>query len=118
MLHNIGIDTAGRIYIADRPNSRVQILEQDGTFVAEWTDVINPGAFWMGHDGLMYVVEQGQPTGVSVFTLDGELVSRWRGAENGMEAPHDIWGDSHGNLYVAEIGLLGHGQRVRKYVRL
>jgi len=117
MLHNIGIDNVGRIYIADRPNSRVQILEQDGTFVAEWTDVINPGAFWYGHDGLMYVVEQGEPTGVSVFTLDGDLVSRWRGPENGMEAPHDIWGDSSGNLYIAEIGIEGHGQRVRKYIR-
>ncbi len=116
MLHNIGIDPAGRLYIADRPTSRVQVLEQDGTFVTEWTDVLSPGDFWLGHDGLMYVVEQGQPTGVSVFTLDGELVSRWRGAENGMEAPHGIWGDSKGDLYVSEIGLdPAHGQRVRKY---
>jgi hypothetical protein len=34
-----------------------------------------------------------------------------------MEAPHDIWGDSSGNLYIAEIGIEGHGQRVRKYIR-
>ncbi|MFW6195384.1 MAG: peptidyl-alpha-hydroxyglycine alpha-amidating lyase family protein [Chloroflexota bacterium] len=117
LLHNIGIDERGRVFICDRENSRIQLFDQDGKYLEEWTDILNPGDVYMGPDHLVYVAEQGRPTGVSIFTLDGELLSRWRGPEAGMEAPHGIWGDSAGNVYVAEIGRPGHGQRVRKYVR-
>ena len=37
----------------------------------------SPGDLWI-RDNIVYVVEQGPGTGVSVWTLDGELITRWR----------------------------------------
>jgi DNA-binding beta-propeller fold protein YncE len=118
LLHNVGIDSQGRVFICDRENSRIQIFNQQGKFLAQWTDVLSPGDVYMSRDKLIYVAEQGSPTGVSIFTEKGDLVCRWRGARAGMEAPHGIWADSKGNVYVAEIGRPGHGQRCRKYARV
>ncbi|MSQ09163.1 MAG: 6-bladed beta-propeller [Dehalococcoidia bacterium] len=119
LLHNIGIDSRGRVFICDRENSRIQIFDQDGKFLKTWSDVLSPGDVYFGPDNLCYVAEQGRPTGVSVFDLDGKLVSRFRGGPDGVtEAPHGIWADSKGDVYVAEIGQKGHGQRVRKFVRV
>ena len=119
LLHNIGVDSRGRVFICDRENSRIQIFDQDGEFIKMWKDVLSPGDVYFSADNLCYVAEQGSPTGVSIFTLDGELVSRWRGGPDGVvEAPHGIWADSKGDVYVAEIGRPGHGQRVRKFVRV
>jgi DNA-binding beta-propeller fold protein YncE len=119
LLHNIGVDQRGRVFICDRENSRIQIFDQEGKFITKWTDVLSPGDVYFGKDRLCYVAEQGSPTGVSIFDLDGKLVSRWRGGPNGVtEAPHGIWADSKGDVYVAEIGRAGHGQRVRKFARV
>lgn len=116
--HNIGVDSRGRVFVADRQNQRVQIFDQDGGFIAEWADdVRGPGDFFM-QDEVVFLVEQGRPTGITIFDLDGGIVTRWRGAENGTEAPHGIWLDSKGNIFVAEIGQPGHGQRMRKYVKI
>jgi hypothetical protein len=30
--------------------------------------------------------------------------------------PHGIWGDSHGNIFVAELGT--QGNRARKFVKI
>jgi len=35
-LHGIAMDSQGRIFVADRGNSRVQVLDSNGKFVAEW----------------------------------------------------------------------------------
>ena len=118
LLHQVAIDGRGRVLIADRENQRVQIFDQDGKFIEEWNDdVRGPGDFYI-KDDVIFMVEQGAPTGVTVFDLDGKIITRWRGAENGTEAPHGIWGDGKGNLFIAEIGQPGHGQRMRKYNKI
>jgi DNA-binding beta-propeller fold protein YncE len=34
--HSLAIDSAGRIYVADRSNNRVEIFDADGAFLGEW----------------------------------------------------------------------------------
>jgi DNA-binding beta-propeller fold protein YncE len=34
--HGIALDSSGRVFVADRANSRIQIFDQDGKFLAEW----------------------------------------------------------------------------------
>ena len=123
--HNIALDTRGRVFVADTMNHRVQIFDQDGGYIEEWADDVRwPSAFFM-RDEFVFLIEQGiepgTPTGVTIFELDGKVVTRWLGAENGTEAPHGIALDSNGNIFVAEIsepGEPGHGQRMRKYARI
>lgn len=118
LLHQIAIDPRGRVLIADRENQRVQLFNQDGEYIEEWTSGLRlPGAFHIAGDAV-YVVEQYEPSGVSVFDLDGNLITRWTSDQDGILDPHGISGDAQGNLYIAEIGSPGTGQRVSKLVKV
>lgn len=118
LLHKVGIDSQDRVYICDRENNRIQRFDLAGNYIDEWTDVAGPGDTYFHTDGMVYVVEQGGGNGVSIWTEEGELVTRWRGVAEACEAAHGCWVDSEGTIYVAEIGQPGHGQRVRKFVRV
>lgn len=117
ILHKVGIDKNDRVYICDRENNRIQIFDTDGNYITEWNDLVGPGDVFFDDD-VAYVVEQGGGNGVSIWTLDGELITRWRGNADACQAAHGGWFDSNGNLYVAEIGELGRGQRVTKFSRI
>ena len=34
--HTIAIDAAGRVFVGDRSNYRIQVFDQDGTYITEW----------------------------------------------------------------------------------
>ena len=76
-----------------------------------------PGDLWIKDDEV-YVVEQGGGCAVSIWTLDGELITRWKGSEGPgkgtLKAAHGICVDSQGSIYVTEIG---DAQRVQKFQR-
>ena len=118
LLHNIWVDKNSRIIICDRENDRIQIFDDQGNFIEEWTDISKPGDVWV-HDDLVYCVEQGDHGGVSIWTLDGEVVSRWKIDEDpgkgSILGGHGITVDSEGSIYVTEIG---NGERVSKFVRV
>jgi DNA-binding beta-propeller fold protein YncE len=133
--HGIAIARDGTVYVADRENSRVQLFSPRGEFVAEWTDVGRPmQVFVERRDGAehVFVAETGfragmfpwavapgpNPPGarVSVFTIGGELVARWGEGEDpcapgNFFAPHDLWIDSRGDLYVGEVTMSAGGNR-------
>lgn len=118
LLHNVWVDKNSRVYIADRENNRMQIFDDEGNFIEEWTDMTAPGDLWI-HDDIIYVIEQGGGNGVSIWTMDGELLTRWRGNEGAglgtLIGGHGICVDSQGSIYVTEIG---QGERVSKFVRV
>ena len=125
LVHNLDIDSKDRVYVCDRQNCRVQIFDYDGNYIDSWTDVLNPGGVYCDRNNLVYVAEQGVPTGIqpnglSIFTEEGELVSRFRGRENGFVQPHGISTDSKGNLYLAELESLdiGKDHRISKWNKI
>ena len=68
---------------------------------------------------MVYVAEQGDGSAVSIWTLDHELLARWRGDEGPdrgtLTAAHGICVDSEGSIYVAQV----RGEPlVRKYRRI
>ncbi len=122
--HGIAVDGHGIIWVADRENSRLQRFSPEGEFLGAWTDVARPCDLVIDAAGRVYVAELGyragmwpgtepphpQATGgrVSIFDSTGKLLARLGGGERPWEAgdffaPHDIWLDSRGNLYVAEV---------------
>lgn len=129
--HGIALDSAGRVYVADRENSRIQIFSGDGKFLSEWTDVARPMQIAIDPSDHVFVVEVGWRAGLfpwqtapanpagarlSVFSRSGELLARWGDADNpcapgNFFAPHDICIDSHGDLYVGEVILSAGGNR-------
>jgi|TARA_B100000959_G_scaffold59100_1_gene62005 DNA-binding beta-propeller fold protein YncE len=114
ILHKVGVDKNNKVYICDRENNRIQIFDVDGNYLSEWNDVVGPGDIFFD-DEIAYVVEQGGGNGISIWNLDGELITRWRGNSDACQAAHGGSYDSAGNIYVAEIGEPGQGQRVTKF---
>jgi DNA-binding beta-propeller fold protein YncE len=129
--HGIGVDRIGRVFVADRENSRLQIFSPDGEFLDEWTDVVRPCEVFLDHEDNVFVAELGRRAGlfpwmqpdlsvsggrVSVFDQEGRLLARWGGGEHpgtpgDFFAPHDIWVDSQGSVYVGEVTMSAGGYR-------
>ncbi len=130
--HGIAVDADGTVVVADRENSRLQLFTAEGIHRGDWTDVARPCEVFIDRErGLFYVAELGfragrwpgtgshtlgQPLGrVSLFARSGKLLARWGGegdpcAPGDFFAPHDIWVDARGDLYVAEVALSGGGR--------
>ncbi|MBT4867499.1 MAG: hypothetical protein HON53_20535 [Planctomycetaceae bacterium] len=121
--HGLGIDAEDRLYVADRENSRVQIMTREGELLETWTDVVRPCEVYVAADGLVFVAELGRRSGLfgweqpdasspgsrmSVFNTDGKLLTRWGGGDDPASPTdfyslHDVQLDSVGNLYTAEV---------------
>ena len=118
--HGIGIGSDGRLFVADRENSRIQIFNSEGEFLDQWIDVARPCEVFLDSDDRVFVAELGWHAGlpdpqpdrtggrVSIFSSSGELLSRFGGGKDPYQpgdfvAPHDIWVDSHGDIYVGEV---------------
>ena len=129
--HGIGIDSTGRIFVADRENSRLQLFSSEGAFLDQWTDVVRPTQVFFDADDHAYVAELGRRAGlfswmttdpeatggrVSIFDRDGRLICRIGGGDHpcapgDFYTPHDVSIDSEGSLYVAEVTMSGGGRK-------
>ena len=49
------MDSAGRLFVADRVNNRIQIFDQDGNFVAEWKQFGRPSGLCIDKNDVVYV---------------------------------------------------------------
>lgn len=121
--HGIALDSAGRVYVADRENSRVQIFDPEGKFLSQWTELARPMQVFIDPEDNVFVAEVGFWAGLfpwvaphanpirarlSIFNTSGDLLVRWGGGPNPCApgdffAPHDVWIDRHGDLYVSEV---------------
>ena len=117
--HSLWVDDRrSRVLVMDRENNRIQIFDFEGAYMGEWTDVEMPMDMYIGLDDVVYVSEA--PSRISIFSPNGELLSRWGedGSAPGQfeDAPHGIWVDSRGDLYVAEVAAVHN--RIQKFARL
>ena len=115
--HNIAIDSNDRVYVVDRECHRIQIFDPRGNFITMWNNIHRPDAMVLRHDHI-YVGELNGMPGVddapglghrvSIYDLDGKLLTRFGDPEEGegpgqFIAPHGIAVDSHGDLYVSDV---------------
>jgi len=117
--HSLWVDDRrSRVLVMDRENNRIQIFDFEGVYMGEWTDVEMPMDMYIDLDDVVYVSEA--PSRISIFSPDGELLSRWGedGSAPGQfeDAPHGIWVDSRGDLYVAEVATIHN--RIQKFARV
>lgn len=107
LVHNLDMDKNGRVYVCDRENGRIQIFDEYGKFITQWGDLHLPADIRIVND-VAYVAEQGLTSAprISIFALDGSLLSRWGGekeAEGVILDPHGICVDSQGVVYVTQV---------------
>lgn len=117
--HYVRLDRQDHVWVCDRNNRRIQIFDVDGNFLEEWAVPGRPDGLFIGlEENVVYVSEIEQQ--VSIYTMDGELITQWGGGVKSdkqgefLGGPHGIWVDSHGDLYVSEVFVEG---RLQKFVR-
>jgi peptidylamidoglycolate lyase len=122
--HSITLDAEGRVYVADRSNSRIQVFKGDGTFLEEWksAELGRPWAVTVGPDNFLYAVDGGDihdwpPDRNHILKLDlqGHILAMWSrfGNYDGeLYWGHDIAVGRDGAVYAGDI----LGRRVQKFV--
>lgn len=133
--HSIVVDSRGRLYVADRSNVRVDVFDQDGKLLDQWSNVLVPWGLWISKNDEIWVCGSSpMPWGpepnllgcppkdqvFAKFSPGGRVLQLWTvpKGEDGKEKPgelnwlHGIALDSQGNVFVGDI----KGQRVQKFV--
>jgi DNA-binding beta-propeller fold protein YncE len=112
--HSIDIDRNRRVYVADRSNGRIQIFDENGTFLDQWPNIRQPYHIMITADDRLWVAD-GVTNKFLQYDLNGRLLSSW-GTWGSF--PGAFWGvhqfsvDSAGRLYAAET----FGGRTQKFV--
>jgi hypothetical protein len=106
-LHGIVIDhKRQRMYLADRTNSRIQVVDMNGKFIQEWPHMPAPYCIRLTKDGKYLWLSDGFTQKVLKYDVtNGKLITSWGtfGTMPGaLWGPHYFSTDSEGNLYVAE----------------
>ena len=128
--HGIVVDRSGRVFVADRENSRIQIFSSEGELLNIWDWVNRPDDLFLDEQENLYIAELGwafmpsrpllhfklmtmPPIGhdpvarVTICDLDGNIQARFGGSNpilpGNFIAPHGIWADSRGDIYVGEV---------------
>ena len=110
------MDSKGRLFVADRENNRIQIFDQNGTFLDEWKQFSRPTAIFIDNRDTIYVADN---TSSATLRPDWPRGVRFGsaidGSVKGMIADPDAEGvaaDQRGNVYTADVT----GKMVRKFV--
>lgn len=123
--HGIAIDAAGKVYVADRQNDRVQVFSPEGKVLAIWASpeigrpygvaVLGPDRFAIADGG-----EQPNegPDRSALVIVNGkgqviERVGRYGNQDGQFRMAHHLAADPQGAVYVVDIT----GQRVQKFER-
>ena len=113
--HDIAMDGKGRLYVADRGNHRIQILDQEGGFIAEWKQYGRPSGIAL-REGLIYVADSesngvapnpGWKRGIRVGDLsNGRVLYRIPDPLElkGTSAAEGVAVDAMGDVYGGEVG--------------
>jgi hypothetical protein len=118
VVHGLAIDLDGRVYVADRSNSRVQVFSANGEFIQEWPNITSPAGLYIDEGQNVWVVDR-VLNRILKYDRDGHLLYHWGtfggtsgGFPGGMLRPHQLDVDQEGNVYVANFD----GGSVGKFV--
>ena len=115
--HALTMDDDGLLYVGDRDNRRIQVFEQDGTFVRDFYNLGRASGIAI-HNGKLYVADSessfrrnpGFRRGIRVMDLDTGYVIAFipdpetDPSNSGTSAAEGVAVDNEGNVYGAEVG--------------
>ncbi len=117
LVHSVWEARNGRMYVADRQNNRIQVFTPDGKYIEEWGGFKQPCKIFVDRNDIMYVAEL--QARLTICNLDGTILARIEGngkREPGeLMAPHGVWTDSRGDIYVAEVL---QSARLQKFIKV
>ena len=123
--HALAMDSQGRLFVADRGNSRIQIFDQEGAHLETWTQFGRPSGLFIDADDVLYAADsesnarrnRGYRRGIYIGSArDGWVTAFIPDPEPdpdnaGTSAAEGVAVDRHGNVYGAEVG----PRRLRRY---
>jgi len=125
--HALAMDSRGRLFVGDRGNNRIQIFDQDGNLLEQWTQFSRPSGIYIDKDDNIYVADSESGSvapdhaawkrGIRIGSAKDGAVKAFipDPDENatGTSAAEGVAVDARGNIYGAEVG----PRALKKYVR-
>ena len=138
--HALAMDSKGRLYVGDRSNNRIQIFDQEGNYIDEWTQFSRPSGVFIDRNDDIYVADSESGSvnpphgawkrGIRIGSVkDGAvkwfIPDAWKTCVQDQrptpEAPcatntssaEGVAVDRAGNIYGAEVGQ----RAIKKYVK-
>jgi sugar lactone lactonase YvrE len=125
--HALAMDSRGRIFIGDRSNNRIIIIDQDFNHLESWYQFSRPSGIYIDKNDVIYVTDSESGSvapshkdwmrGIRVGSAkDGSLTAFIPDPDNperGTSAAEGVAADSRGNIYGAEVG----PRALKRYVR-
>jgi sugar lactone lactonase YvrE len=119
--HALAMDSRGRLFVADRGNNRIQIFDQEGTFLADWKQFGRPSGIYIDtHDTLYSADTQSDDRTNTGYTRGIRIGSAKDGRVTALVPDPDpdgtgegVAADANGNVY----GALTAKQTLKKYVK-
>ncbi len=131
--HAIVLDSKGKLYVADRNSGRIQVFDQDGKFLDEWSNLIMPWGLSVTADDELWVCgssphwwyrggayNEYKDQILMRFSNAGQVKQIWGLPLGDPKDPqpgdtigaHCIAEDENRNLYIGDI----YGERAQKFV--
>ena len=117
-VHGVAVDVqTRRVFVNDRANHRVQVFDENGEYLDEWSFGPEPTdihLFYIGADNVLWAADRATSK-ILGYDLEGNLIDSWGtfgDFPGGQWGTHGLSVDQEGNLYIAEVG----NGRVQKYI--
>jgi hypothetical protein len=122
--HSLAMDSADRLYVGDRSNSRIQIFDQSGNFIAEWEQFGRPSSVYIDKNDTIYVADSqsdektntGFRQGIRIGSVkDGKVLAFIPLTDAAIGSAEELAADDQGNIFA---GFTAKGKvAVRKFVK-
>jgi sugar lactone lactonase YvrE len=126
--HALAFDSKERLFVGDRSNNRIQILDKSGKFIEAWSQFSRPSGIYIDRNDMIYVADsesgsvgngrdRTEKRGIRVGSIkDGKVIALIPDPNDkatNTSAAEGVAVDAAGNIYGAEVG----PRALKKYVK-
>lgn len=125
--HTLAMDSQGRLFVGDRSNNRILILDRDFNQLATWYHFSRPSGIYIDKNDMIYVADSESGTvapsqkdwmrGIRIGSAkDGKVIAFIPDPDTTQRSTSSAEGvavDARGNIYGAEVGQ----RALKRYVR-